>query len=108
MNGLLGQISTGTIFGIIPLDLFLHFLIGGIITIFCLVKKVGHFYTFLALVSIAGLKEANDYFFHHYSNWEEYATDFCITFLYLGLSLAIKKFKVFNSKPRKIKKIIIK
>ena len=43
-----------------------------------------------------------------YSNWEEYATDFCITFLYLGLSLAIKKFKVFNSKPRKIKKIIIK
>jgi hypothetical protein len=107
VGGLLGEISKGMIFETIPLDLFLHFIIGGIITIFCLVKKISHFYTFLALVSIAGLKEANDYFFHYYSNWQEYATDFGITFVYFAISLAIKKFKVFNNKPNKYTKIRI-
>lgn len=105
MQDLLRTISSGYFFDVIPIDLTLHCIIGALVTIFCLVQRVGHTFTFLVLLSLAGVKEINDYFFHQFAGWEEYATDFVITFFYFGLSLLIRRFKGLANKPKKFKKI---
>lgn len=108
MQDLLRHISTGYIFDIIPLDLFLHCIIGGIITIYSLMKGLNHWTIFLILLAIAGLKEVNDYSFHQFAGWKEYIEDFVVTFTYFLLSFFVKRTKAYVSRPSKYKKIKIK
>jgi len=89
----LTYISSTDILGVIPLDLTLHFIIGAIITIICLKKKLKLSTVFILLFIIASLKEINDYFFHWKADWTEYAGDFVVTFGYLFLVYLYRKLK---------------
>ena len=89
----LTYISSTKIFGVIPLDRTLHFLIGALITIICLKKNFKLRTIFLLLFVIATLKEINDYFFHFKADWKEYAGDFLITFTYLFFVYLIREIK---------------
>jgi len=98
MQDLLREISSGYFLDILPIDLTLHFIIGSFITIYCLKCNLSHTKIFLILIAIAGLKELNDYTFHQYAGWKEYATDFAITFFYFGVSLLVRRTKGHLSK----------
>ncbi|MBK25825.1 MAG: hypothetical protein CME70_17630 [Halobacteriovorax sp.] len=93
MQDILREISSGYFFDLLPIDLTLHFIIGSFITVYCLKCNLGHTKIFLILIAIAGLKELNDYAFHQYAGWQEYATDFGITFFYFGASLLVRRTK---------------
>ena len=91
---IMGYISRTRLFGVIPLDLTMHFLIGGILTIVGLKFNLRLIWVFLGLVLIAGLKEANDYFLHQrVADWTEYASDFGITFVYIAIIYFVRKIK---------------
>ena len=89
----LTYISSTDLFGFIPLDLTLHFIIGAIITIIGLKKNLELSTIFYILFTIATLKEVNDYFFHFKTDWKEYAGDFVITFGYLFFVFLARKLK---------------
>lgn len=90
---IMGFISTYQIFGIIPLDLTLHFFIGMFWTIIGLKKGIAFKWIAIGLFSIALGKELNDYFFHYQTHWSEYASDFGITMLYLVVVFFVRKVK---------------
>jgi len=89
----MGYISETKLFGWLPLDLTLHFVIGFLITLFLLKKKWKLSHIFYVLFTLAALKELNDYFFHWRSSWWEYISDFLVTFAYLGMVATIRKIK---------------
>ena len=91
MGTIFGLISSYKIFGLIPLDLVLHCLIGGLITYFGIKQKFSLGKIFIALVIIAGLKELNDYLFHLPNNYTEYLFDFLITFVYITIVWAFRR-----------------
>ena len=103
LNDLMGYISVTKLFDFLPLDLTLHCLIGAFITIFALHKGLSLKVVFFLLVGIAGLKELNDYFFHYRSDWQEYASDFAVTFVYIFIIFIVRLFKNRKPKAKKIK-----
>jgi hypothetical protein len=93
MGAIFGFISKYQIFGVIPLDLTLHFFIGMIWTIVGLKKNISIGKVALGLFIIAAGKEANDFFFHYRTHWSEYASDFGITMLYVVVVYFVRKTK---------------
>lgn len=89
----MGYISKTQIFGVLPLDLTLHFFIGMIWTIVGFKKNISVRKVAVGLIVIALLKEAYDYFFHYQTHWSEYASDFAVTLLYLIIALTTRKVK---------------
>ena len=102
----LTYISVTKIAGVLPLDLTLHFIIGGIITIIGLRKGLSLPAVFILLVVVAGLKELNDYFFHFRADWQEYASDFIVTFGYIFIIFLVRMIRGKSSK-KKVKKVKI-
>lgn len=93
LGKVLGFISEYQIFGLIPLDLTLHFIIGMLWTIVGLKKNISFGKLTVGLAFIALAKEANDYFFHYKTHWSEYVSDFSVTMLYLVIVYLIRKTK---------------
>lgn len=93
MGKIQGFISTYQIFGLIPLDLTLHFIIGMLWTIIGLKRNISFGKLAIGLALIALGKEANDYFFHYKTHWSEYASDFAVTMLYLVIVYLVRKTK---------------
>lgn len=93
INHIFGYISKTQIWGVIPLDLTLHFLVGMIWTLIGLKKNISIKKLAFGLIFIALMKEAYDYFFHYKTHWSEYASDFGITLLYLVIVLVMRKVK---------------
>ena len=99
-NEVMGYISRTNLFGVIPLDLTLHFFIGMLWTIIGLKKEFSLKWISIGLITIALGKELNDYFFHYRVGWQEYASDFGITLLYLVLVVFVRKIKKKLDRPK--------
>lgn len=108
MKEIFETISTTMIFDMIPLDLFLHFFFGLVITVVSLKNNLDLWQTFILLILVAGLKEFNDYVNVHPAGWEEYASDFLITMGYFFLIVALRYAMKKTDKSRRYKKLNIK
>lgn len=86
-------ISAYKIMGIIPADLLIHFVLGLVITVIGLKRKMPLWKVFVLLVFIALLKELNDYYFHTFAGWREYIEDFLFTILYIFVLFVVRQFK---------------
>ena len=101
----MGIISKTVLFGFLPLDLLLHFIVGVTVTIFALKFNISYLLTTILLISIAFLKELNDYLFHITTTYTEYLSDFLITIVYvflLGGVRLIKRKKILPEHKNKL------
>ena len=105
MNEIFAYISKTVIWGWLPLDLLLHCVIGGLFTLIALKLNFTLFQAFIGLVVIAGLKEINDYSFHTKVEWTEYASDFAIAFVYIGIIFFVRKSKNYMTEKTSVKQL---
>ena len=92
MSELLGYISSTSILGVFPLDSILHFVIGALITIYCLKFKIKFIYGAVIILIVGLTKEVYDSSTIG-STMNEHFIDMFATFLYpflLGVVRLIK------------------
>ena len=93
MSKIFQFISEYNLFDLIPLDLFLHCMIGAILTYLGLHFNFKLSKIFIMLLVIAILKELNDFLFHLTTNPTEYLIDILVTFIYISIIYLIRKLK---------------
>lgn len=97
INHILGAISRTTLLGFIPLDLLLHLLIGSIITVIPLSRKISYPITFIIVASLSLLKEIYDIIFVFPTHWTEYVEDFCASMFCVVMVGIVRLFKKKNT-----------
>jgi hypothetical protein len=85
-------ISHYKIIGLIPLDKFLHFTIGMLVTILLRFLGIRIRWVFVFLITLETLKEINDSFVLN-STWGEHLADFIVTLIFPLLLLIVIKIK---------------
>ena len=93
MDPFFAYINHTQLLGIIPLDSFLHFFLGAIISIIGLKYNYRLLYIFFFLLIIGIIKELNDYHFAYKTHYFAYLSDILASLIYIPLIAIIRKTK---------------
>ena len=93
MDTFFAYINHTQLLGIIPLDSFLHFFLGAIISIIGLKYNYRLLYIFFFLLIIVIIKELNDYHFAYKTQYFAYLSDILASLIYIPLIAVIRKIK---------------
>ena len=101
LNKILGYISVTKIYGVIPLDIICHLLIGYLLTLVCIRFKIKVVETLMIVTTLALLKEYKDSFILGGSPMLEHIKDVVVSILPVFITFYWLKKSDFKIDPMK-------